>query len=633
MSNARSRKGIYAFDIEANGLLDTVDTIWCIAVRCMDTREEWFFGPDDIAKGVEFLLECEVLVAHNGFGYDYLLLSMFYDFDHKGLEDSLVLSRLYNPDRLGGHSIEAWGEKFGLKKPEHEDWTQYSEEMKVRCVEDTRILCRVVRQLLDEGKGHDWRETIELEYAMAKIQTRIESRGVLLDVDAAEKLLADLETEIATQAAKLDAVVPILPEPFTATDKSEGGGVKKPFKANGDPSKAAVDWLGEDFDFSQVEGPFSRIVWKKLDYNSVHKVKPWLESIGWIPDDFNFKKSKDGFGFEKNPDGSYVISSAKITQSSLELLDDPIGLEYRKYSVALHRKQMVKHTTLQKKHTGWLNTVRPDGTVPAVAISLGTATHRYSHKNIVNVPGVDSPWGKELRSCLTARPGYCFAGTDAKGFQNRIGAALAWTYDQGGYAEIVLGDGDIHLKNRLSFEKVLGRMLVAGNEKKSRAIAKNVGYALMFGAAAGKIAAMLKTDAKTGQKIIDVYWKNALGLEVIKNQCVDGARFNGSINGLDGRILPTRSPHSALNTKIQSEEAIFMKMAMRKIQEWGDEHDCHLVMHMHDEWLMEIPDNDAMRLAYEQRVEEIGRELTEWASYKVDVEFDTVFGQNYAEVH
>lgn len=632
-SKLQSRPGVWAFDLEANGFLDEADTIWCIAVRSMDTRDEHFFGPDKIREGVQFLTECEILVAHNGFGYDYPLLRDLYGFTHPSLEDSLVLSRLYNPDRLGGHSIEAWGKKFGIDKPAHEDWSQYSDEMGHRCTEDTRILTRVVRQLIDESKGQDWRDIIELEYAMSEQQARIEKRGVLLDVEAAEQLERDLITEIDIQATKLEAVLPFLAKPLTATDASEGGGVKKPFKANGEMSKAAIDWLGEDYDSEQIGGPFSRVVWEQLDYNSAHQVKPWLLSLGWIPDDFNFKKSKDGFGYEKNPDGSYVVSSFKITQSSLESLEDPIGLEYRKYAVAIHRKTLVKHVTAQKKHTGWLNIVRPDNTVSAVAISLGTATHRYAHKNIVNVPSVDAAWGERLRSCLIARPGYVFAGTDAKGFQNRIAAALAWPYDQGEYAEIVLGDGDIHLKNRLSFEKILGRMLVDGDVKKSRAIAKNIGYALMFGGGAGKIAAMLKCDSKTAQGVIDVYWKNAAGLEVVKNQCVDGARFRGHIIGLDGRVLPTRSPHSSLNTKIQSEEAIFMKIAMRLIQEWGDANDGHIVMHMHDEWLMEIPDTDESRAAYEAEVIRIGQVLTSLYEYKVDVEFSNEFGNNYAEVH
>jgi len=224
-------------------------------------------------------------------------------------------------------------------------------------------------------------------------------------------------------------------------------------------------------------GQFCRVEWVQINPSSAAQIKPYLLSLGWIPDDFNFKKNPEGFGYLKNPDGSYVVSSYKITQTSLESLDDPIGLVYRAYSQACHRKTMVKHITTQGKHTGWLNTVRSDGTLEAVAISLGAATHRYTHKNIVNVPGVDAAWGGRLRSCLIAREGFVYAGTDAKGFQNRIAGALAWPYDKGEYAELVLGDGDVHTANCVSFEKILGREL-ADSRKKARGVAKNVGYAL-----------------------------------------------------------------------------------------------------------------------------------------------------------
>ena len=43
------------FDIESNGLLLEVDTIWCIVAYDLDTKKFHSFGPDSIEEGIDFL--------------------------------------------------------------------------------------------------------------------------------------------------------------------------------------------------------------------------------------------------------------------------------------------------------------------------------------------------------------------------------------------------------------------------------------------------------------------------------------------------------------------------------------------------------------------------------------------------
>ena len=266
------KSGVWVCDLETDGLLDTLTRVWCLAVRGLDTREEFFFGPDEIEDGLAFLSGCEVVVFHNGFGFDYPVLKRLFGWDHPAKEDSLVLSKLYSPERKGGHSIEAWGEKFGIPKPPHEDWSQFSEEMRHRCIEDTRIGTRVVRTLIEESKGQDWRDVIRLEYDVSELQARIQERGVRLDVEAAEQLLVDLEEEIEQKLQELQAVLPYVATPKTATDKK--GGVKKPFKADGSLSKACSDWIGDDD--VEVMGQFCRVEWVQINPSSAAQIKPCL---------------------------------------------------------------------------------------------------------------------------------------------------------------------------------------------------------------------------------------------------------------------------------------------------------------------------------------------------------------------
>ena len=51
-----------------------------------------------------------------------------------------------------------------------------------------------------------------------------------------------------------------------------------------------------------------------------------------------------------------------------------------------------------------------DGYVRAEIDGL-TNTLRFKHKKpLVNLPGVDRPWGKEIRGCLTVPTGYDLCG-------------------------------------------------------------------------------------------------------------------------------------------------------------------------------------------------------------------------------
>lgn len=119
----------------------------------IDTEEIYFYTPEDLHKGIKLLGEADELIGHNIISYDLACLRQLHDFYYDGeLFDTLVVSRLLNPDRTGGHSIEAWGRKLGLHKPEHEDWSQFSKEMLHRCHQDVLINYRVYKALVKEGR-------------------------------------------------------------------------------------------------------------------------------------------------------------------------------------------------------------------------------------------------------------------------------------------------------------------------------------------------------------------------------------------------------------------------------------------------------------------------------------------------
>ena len=152
------------FDLEANGLYDdkinkdgtvdkAADTIWCIVVKEIDSGEVQKYETFCVRDGIKVLEAADELIGHNIIDYDLRLIKKLYpSFKPKGLIlDTMILSQLLNPDRAGGHSLGRYGEELGIKKPEHEDWSQFSPEMLHRCTEDVEINHLVYEQLMTEA--------------------------------------------------------------------------------------------------------------------------------------------------------------------------------------------------------------------------------------------------------------------------------------------------------------------------------------------------------------------------------------------------------------------------------------------------------------------------------------------------
>ena len=91
-------------DLEADGLDPT--TIWCVV-----TREN---GVDTVHTTPDSL--CEALrgsvsvVGHNLIGYDLPVLKRLWNVSvaSERIVDTLVLSRLFDPSKSGGHSLRNW---------------------------------------------------------------------------------------------------------------------------------------------------------------------------------------------------------------------------------------------------------------------------------------------------------------------------------------------------------------------------------------------------------------------------------------------------------------------------------------------------------------------------------------------
>ena len=153
---------LLVFDLEGDGLYEDITRVWCICTKEVETGEEkWFFDEQlggvrssgSILDGLEYVCMADTTIGHNIINYDFRVFHKLFGKRPQGrVLDTLILSQLLRPDRYGGHSLDAWGERVGRKKPEHEDWSKFSPEMLHRCSEDVRINLSVYRRLIEEAK-------------------------------------------------------------------------------------------------------------------------------------------------------------------------------------------------------------------------------------------------------------------------------------------------------------------------------------------------------------------------------------------------------------------------------------------------------------------------------------------------
>ena len=146
-------------DIETDGL--NASKIW-MAVTRQDGGVLVHYTPDTLSDALQ---GSEKVIGHNLIGYDLPVLESLWGVSvaPERVVDTLVLSRLANPQRDKGHSLRSWGDRLGFPKGDYDDWTQCSQEMVDYCIQDTAVTERVYLEVYDELLGFS-QESIDLEH-------------------------------------------------------------------------------------------------------------------------------------------------------------------------------------------------------------------------------------------------------------------------------------------------------------------------------------------------------------------------------------------------------------------------------------------------------------------------------------
>ena len=142
------------FDIETDGLAPT--KVWCIVTKDVDTKAVTTYTAGQWSAFNEAIKEADEVIGHNIIGYDIPACERLLgtDFSDTKITDTLVMSRLANPQR-DGHSLAYWGEILGYPKGDYEDWSCFTPEMLAYCKQDVSVNEQVYTALISElDNGH-----------------------------------------------------------------------------------------------------------------------------------------------------------------------------------------------------------------------------------------------------------------------------------------------------------------------------------------------------------------------------------------------------------------------------------------------------------------------------------------------
>ena len=610
-------------DLEADGLRYEATRIWCIAAVDVDTEEVYQFGPDQIEQGLKLLQQADKVVFHNGIMYDFRVIKKLYPWwTYKSTDDTFILSALFNPDRDGGHSIDAWGQRFGRPKPKHDDWSRFTPDMLHRCTEDAQIGLLTYRYLQQKRKEWDWELAIRLEYKIAEIQAQQEENGVYFNKRAAIDLWIKIVKELQSINKELLSRLP-------QRTVQVGSEVKKPFKKDGSYAVATANWWADTpGSLATVKGSYSKVAFESFNLNSHDQIKGYLLTQGWKPTEWNYQKEKGSKKFLYNEKGEKIKTTPKLTEDSFVTIQGDMGVLLARRAVLTHRKGLIyNYSTQKKKPLGWLTNIRSDHRIPAEAVPQACNTGRYQHRIVVNVPSGKAIYGPELRALFGPHPGCVQVGCDADQLEARTQAHNIIPFPGGQeYADVLL-EGDVHQKNAELFGC-------------SRNDAKSPYYAVMYGASAGKVAETLGVDLKKGEELFEQFWQGNPSLKEFKDSVIKEYKQNkkkfgyGFITGLDGRQLRGRSEHSLVNLKFQSDGAILIKAAICYLfGQWvpKEKLQARLMITMHDEWQASVhpKHTDRFSVLCSEALVKAGK----FFNYRVPITGQAQVGTNWAECH
>jgi DNA polymerase-1 len=264
------------------------------------------------------------------------------------------------------------------------------------------------------------------------------------------------------------------------------------------------------------------------------------------------------------------------------------------------------------------------------------ATGRLSSSdpNLQNIP-IRSEEGRRIRQAFVAEAGYQLIAADYSQIELRIMAHLSG--DDGLVQAFAHGE-DIH---RATAAEVFATPPeeVSADQRRS---AKAINFGLIYGMSAFGLAKQLGIDRGQAQGYVDLYFQRYPGVKAYMESTRELARRQGYVETLFGRrlYLPDikarnaqrrqAAERTAINAPMQGTAADIIKQAMLSVDQWigAQAHDIKMIMQVHDELVLEVPEDRLGAVAAEIR-----HRMESAAELSVPLVVDIGSGGNWDQAH
>lgn len=531
----------------------------------------------------DYLSKATLLIGHNIISFDAPILNRIWKtkIRLRNVFDTLIVSRLLDPSREQGHSLEAWGLTLGFRKIDYAAVWQWMQDRRQEyagecfdnpidsllehyCVRDVEVCAKLYLKLCNDISEKQFsQESADLEHKVAAIIAEQERNGFKLDMPYAISLLTEIKGKLAGIYEQMQQRWP-------------------PYEVPRVSAKTGKQLKPETITFN----PGSR-----------KQIGEKLIELGWKPKQFT------------------ETGQAMIDEGILSKIDLP------------EAKLIAEYLMLQKRIAqieSWIEAVKDDGRVHGKVITNGAVTGRMTHSspNMAQIPNAGSVYGHECRECWSVEDGNVLVGCDASGLELRM---LAHYMKDEEYVRTVTEgsskDGtDVHTVNQRA----------AGLSTRDNA--KTFIYAFLYGAGDGKIGSIVGGTAKDGARLKAKFLQQTPALAKLLERVAKQAA-KGWVPGLDGRRIWVRSEHAALNSLLQGAGAIVMKKALCifydkiKANKWP----VKLVANVHDEFQFECPPEIAEEAGKAARMSII--EAGEYFKLRCPLDGEYKIGKSWKETH
>ena len=620
-------------DIETDGLLENVSKIHCLSYLNIDVQDCDIITLTDYDQMRELLLQDNLeICGHNIIRYDIPVLEKILNIKiNAKLIDTLGLSWYLYPSEIK-HGLEQWGEKLGVEKPKIKDWSNLRLKDYIhRCESDVEINKLLFLKQLNYLAILYSSDLVQINNLINYLGFKLdcareqEEVGCKINLDLVNESLQEL---YSLKNEKIRTLVEAMPKYITYKEVTKPN---KTHKINGELSNAGIKW----FNLLADEGlpqDYEGVVTVKVseeDGNpaSTTQLKSWLDSLGWEPGTFEYRKNT--VGEVKAIPQIYVDD--QVCDSIKDLYTIEPALE------SLDMLSLINH------RIGVFETIKnltnSDNYIKA-EIGGFTNTLRFKHrKPIANLPKVFKFYGDKIRGAIISPDeNSILCGSDMSSLEDTTKQHYMYFFDPEYVTQMRVPGFDPHLDIA-----VLAGMLTPEQSEQHkrkevdysqiRNKAKTVNFAGVYGAGPPKIALTTGMPLQQAQKLHKTYWDRNKAVKQVaksaktKTTIVDGIEQMWLFNPVSRFWYSLRFEKDKFSTLNQGTGTYVFDLWVREVRLSG----IKIMFQYHDEIAFHLKEfeQDIVKKKLLDSIEKVNKTVKLNVPLGVSVDF----GKTYADVH